>query len=112
MIATVGHAGLFPQPIGQQVVKVVAAQRGIAAGGQHFEHAAAQPQNGNIKGAAAQIVNRDDAFLPGIQAIGNRCRRRFVQQAQHVQPGHTRSVLGALALCIVKICGNGDHHAV
>ncbi|MNZ84135.1 NAD-specific glutamate dehydrogenase [compost metagenome] len=94
------------------MVKVVASQRGIPAGSQHFEHAAAQPQNGNIKGTAAQIVHRDNAFLPGIQAIGNRRRRRFVQQTQHVQPSQTRSVFGTLTLCIIKISRNGDHHAV
>ena len=94
------------------MVEVIAAQRGIPAGRQHFKHPAAQAQDRDIKGTAAEIVNRNHPFLTGVEAVGNRRRRRFVQQAQHVQACQTRGVFGALTLCIVKIGRNGDDYAV
>ncbi|GBE69703.1 hypothetical protein EKINANG_13530 [Enterobacter sp. KINAN-G] len=94
------------------MVEVIAAQRGIPAGRQHFKYPAAQAQDRDIKCPAAEIVNRDHPFLTGIEAVGNRRRRRFVQQTQHVQARQTRGVFGALTLCIIKVGRNGDHHAV
>ena len=94
------------------MVKIVAAERGITAGRQHFKHAAAQTQNRNIKSTAAKIVDSNHAFLTGVQTIGNRCCGRFVQQTQYVQARQTRGVFGPLTLCIVKVSRNGDYHAI
>jgi hypothetical protein len=43
------------------VVDVVAAQRRVAAGGQHLEHAGLEPQQREIEGSATEVV--DDALL-------------------------------------------------
>ena len=89
------------------VVKVIAAQPGIAVCGQHFKYAVPYFQNGNVKRTAAQVVNQYlmVAFL--IQAIGQRSSRRLVYYAQHFQTGYLARVLGRLALAVRKICRNG-----
>ena len=47
-----------------------------------------------------------------VQAVGNRCRGRLVEQAVDVQSRQTRRILGRLALCIVEIGWHGNHHTV
>jgi hypothetical protein len=44
-------------------IKVIASQRRVATGGQHFKHAFGQTQNTDIKGTAAQIIDSDNALL-------------------------------------------------
>ena len=68
--ALIGHAvllqvdaGLLLEGLGHvvddAVVEVVAAQAGIAVGGQHFKHAVADLQQAYVEGAAAQVVHQD-----------------------------------------------------
>ncbi|MNS28348.1 NAD-specific glutamate dehydrogenase [compost metagenome] len=94
------------------MVEVVAAEGRIAAGRQHFKHTTAEAQNGDIKGAATEIVNGNHPFLTGVEAVGNRRSGRFVEQAQNVQARQTCSVFGTLTLGIVEVSRNRDHHAV
>ena len=67
-----------------------------------------QPQDGHVERAAAEIVNRDQSFLLGVQAIGQRGRGRLVEQADDVQTGQSARVLGGLALRVVEIRRNRD----
>ena len=71
-----------------------------------------QTQDGDIEGAAPQIVNRDHPFLTGVKAIGDRGRGRLVEQTQYVQTGQTGRILGALTLGIIEIGGHGNDHAI
>jgi hypothetical protein len=99
---------VFADPAKQALIEIVAAQGGIAAGGQDFEYAAAEFENRDIECTAAQIVDREDAFRGVIQSIGDGRCGRLVEQAQHVQAGQLRGVFGGLALGIVEIGGNGN----
>ncbi len=54
----------------QAVVYIVAAQMSIAVGGQHFENAFVQFQDGNVEGTAAQIVNGDNAVFLLVETVG------------------------------------------
>ena len=47
-----------------------------------------------------------------VQAIGDGRRGGLVDQAQHIQARHLRSVFGGLALGVVKIGWHGNHHAI
>ena len=92
----------------QQVVDVVAAQVRVAVGGLHFEDAVAQLEDGDIECPAAEVVDRDGAFLGAIETVSQRGRGGLVHQPQYFQPGHAARVLGGLALRIVEIRGHGD----
>ena len=91
-----------------RLVEIFAAEERIAVGRFDFEHAVADFQNGNVEGAAAQIVNRHGAGFLLFHAIGQRGRRRFVDDAQDFKPGDFAGVLGRLTLAVVEIGGNGD----
>src|SRR6267154_273503 len=71
----------------QKIVDVVATQVGVAVGGENLIDVAVaggnEFENGDIEGAAAEIVASDFA-----------------------------GVLGGLALGIIEICGNSDNRAV
>ncbi|MNJ08453.1 NAD-specific glutamate dehydrogenase [compost metagenome] len=105
------QTGLLDNPAGDGMVEIIAAQGAVATGGKHFKHAAGQAQDGNIEGTAAQVVNGHQAFSVLVQAIGHGCSSRLVEQAQHVQPGQTRRILGSLALGVVEIGRHGDYRA-
>ncbi|MNK92194.1 NAD-specific glutamate dehydrogenase [compost metagenome] len=106
-----GQAGALDDPASDRVVEVIAAQGAIAAGSQDFEDTAGQAQNRNIEGAAAQVINRDQAFGVLIQTVSHGCRGRLIEQTQHVQTGQLGRILGGLTLSVVEIGRNGDHRA-
>ncbi|MNS80147.1 NAD-specific glutamate dehydrogenase [compost metagenome] len=97
--------------IRDQRVEIVAAQRGVAAGGNHFEDALRQAQDGDIERAAAQVVHGVHAFRGMIQAVGDGRRRGFIQQAQDVQARKPGRVARGLTLGVVEIRGHRDDGA-
>ena len=98
--------------LGDGAVEIVAAQRGVAAGRQHLEHALLQPQQREIEGAAAEIVDRVEAFRALVEAVGQRRRGRLVDQAQHFEAGDARGIAGRGARGIVEIGRHGDDGAL
>jgi hypothetical protein len=50
---------LFDEPIDDALVPVVAAQVGVAVGGQYFDHAIAYFENGDIERTAAEVKDED-----------------------------------------------------
>ncbi|EIM97742.1 NAD-specific glutamate dehydrogenase [Paraburkholderia hospita] len=106
-----GNVSLLQHMTIQRVIEVVAAERRIAARREYFENALRELQNGQIERAAAKVVHRVQTFRAVIETVGDRGRRRLVQQTQHVQAGETRGILGRLALRFVEIRGHRDHRA-
>ena len=92
----------------QLFVDVVAAEMRIAARGEHFEDSFAQLENGNVERAAAEVVNRDGALLAFLQAVRERCRSRFVDDAQDVESGNAAGIFRGLTLRIVEVGGDRD----
>ena len=105
------EAGLLGDVAEQALVEVVAAERGIAARGQHFEHALRQLEDRDVERAAAQVVHGEHAFLAVVEAIRDGGGRRLGQQAQHVQAGQLRGVLRRLALRVVEVGRHRDDGA-
>jgi hypothetical protein len=92
----------------EQVVDVVAAEMRVAVGGDDFENAVMQLEDGNVEGAAAEVVDRDDAVLFLVEAVGERRGGWFVDQAQDFEAGDAAGVFCGLTLCVVEIRRNGD----
>ncbi|CAK0601456.1 NAD-specific glutamate dehydrogenase [Burkholderia pseudomallei] len=105
------EARLREHVLEQQVIEIVAAERGIAARREHFEHALRELQNRQIERAAAEVIDRIEALRAVVEPVCDRGRGRLVQQAQHVQPREPRGVLRRLALRIVEIRGHRDDRA-
>ena len=104
---------LFFEAVGnvvhEPVVKIIPAQVGVSVGGLNLEHPVSDFQNGNVKGAAAQVKHGDLALFAAVHAIGQGRGRGLVDDAQHVEPGDLARVLGGLALAVIKIGRHGDH---
>ena len=90
------------------LIKVVAAEVGVAVGGQNLDNAVADIQNGNIKRAAAKVIDHD--FLLGllVNAVGQSGCGRLVDDTLDVKTCDLAGVLGGLTLCVVEICRNGN----
>ena len=99
-IGDVVHQGLVP---------VVAAQMGVAVGGEDLEDPVGDVEDRDVERAAAQVEDGDLLVLLLVEAIGQRRRRRLVDDPRHLQPGDLAGVLGRLPLAVVKIRRHRDH---
>ena len=61
VIAEGVQSGLFQHPAIHSPVEIVAAEGGVVVGGEHFENALGQLEDGNIECAAAQVTTEDPA---------------------------------------------------
>ncbi len=102
----------FDDPAEHAMVEVVAAERRVAVGREHLEHASRQAQDRDVERAAAEVVDGVDAFGRIVEPVGDRRRRRLVQQPQDRQARERRRILGRLALRVVEVRGHGDDRAV
>src|SRR5207244_5916971 len=79
---------LLERPTKNPVIEIVAAERGVAVGGQHFEYATRQLEDRDIERAAAQVINRVSAFGSVVEPVRDRRGGGLVQQSQHWQAGN------------------------
>ena len=97
------------------LVKILATQKGVAIGGEHFELLFAIDvgnfDDGDVKRAAAQVIYRDlaVAFFVFVHSKGQGRGGGLVDDALDIQTGNTARVLGGLALSVVEIGRHGDH---
>ena len=75
----------------------------------HFKESVSNVQNRNIKRAATQIINRNFLILLLVQAVGQRSRRRLVDDSENFQTRNLPSVLRGLALTVVEVSRHRDH---
>ena len=105
--AVLGLEGVC-HPVDDALVEVVAAQMGVAVGGQNFGDAVAHLDDGDIEGAAAQVVDHDLLVIFLIDAVCQRSGSRLVDDTLDVQAGDGAGVLGSLTLAVVEVSRNGD----
>ena len=92
----------------QQVVDVVATEVSVAVSGDHLEDALVQLENRDVESAAAQVVNRNRFGVLLVETVGQRCRRRFIHQAQDFEARDAAGVFGGLPLRIVEVRRDRD----
>ena len=90
------------------LVEVFAAEEGVAVGGAHFDDVVAHFEDGDIEGAAAEVVHGDLFVGLAVEAVGEGSGGGFVDDALHFKTGDLAGVLGGLALGVVEVGGNGD----
>ncbi len=93
----------------QTHVEILATKEGVAISGFDLEHPIADFQNRHVERATAEIVNGDDAGLFLVKAVGERRRRRLIDDAHHLKAGDLAGILGCLTLGIVEIGRHRDH---
>src|SRR6266436_7270193 len=100
----------------EKIVDVVAAEVRVTIGGKNLENVAFgcgdELEDGNVEGAAAEIVDGDFAALLFVQAVGERGRSWFVDETENFEAGNFTGVLGGLALGVMEIGRHGDDSAV
>ena len=111
----VGHV------FGQPQVPIVAAKLHVAVGGDGLDLAGRQPQQRDVEGAAAKIINQQRHFFPESCVGGEiperlaktQCGgRRLVDDVEHREAGHFAGVGRALAAGLVKVGRHRDDHAI
>ncbi len=105
-------AVLFLEFVGEVVddahVEIFAAQERVPVGRFHLEQAVVDFQDGDVEGAAAEVIDRDRLAFLLVQTVGQRGRGRFVDNAQDFQARDLAGVLGGLTLGVVEIGRNRD----
>ena len=99
---------LGSEVVDDTLVEVIAAQTGIAVGGQHLEHAVADLQQAHVERAAAEVVNQNLVGIVLVKAVGQRGGRRLVDDAQHFEARDAARVLRRLTLAVGEVRRDGD----
>ena len=92
-------------PVHHALVDVVAAQVRVAVGGLHFHHAFAHFQDGNVEGAAAEVVDGNGFVLLLVKPVGQRRGRGLIHDAQNFETRDFAGIFGRLALASLKYAG-------
>ena len=104
LLELVGH------PVDDHVVEVVASEVGVAVGRFDLEHAVAQFQNRDIERTAAQVVHGDlHVLISLVQTVGERGRRRLVDDPADFQARDLTGFLGRLTLRVREVGRYGDN---
>ena len=96
-------------PLNDALVDVITAQVRVAIGGFDFDNAFAHFENGDIKSSATQVIDRNRLVFFLVETVSERRCGRLIDDARYFKTRNLASLLGGLALAVVKICGNGDH---
>ena len=99
---------LSDQVIDQSAVPVITTEVRVTVRRFNFKNAVADFENRDVKGATTQVVNGDHFVLSLIQAIGECCGRRLVNNTLHFKTGNLTGILSRLALRIVKVSRHCD----
>ena len=94
--------------IDDALVEVVAAEAGVAVGGQHLKHAVANLQQAHVERAAAEVVHQNLVGIVLVKAVGQRSGGRLVDDTQDFQARDAARVLGRLTLAVGEVRRHGD----
>ena len=104
-----GVLELVDQPVHDLVVPVVATELGVPRGGLHLEDAVADLEHRDVEGPTAEVEDQHGAVgVLLVEPVGQRGRRRLVDDAQDLEPGDRPGLLGGRPLGVVEVGRHGD----
>jgi hypothetical protein len=81
----------------------------VTGGRPDLDHAVADLQQRDVERTAAEVEDQDGLFLAAfVEAVGQCRRRRFVDDAQHVEAGNLAGFLGGLTLGVIEVGRHSD----
>merc|ERR1719401_1167965 len=86
------------------LIEILAAQVGVAVGSHHLEDAVVDGQQGDIEGAATEVVDQNVLLRLLVEAVGNGSCSGLVDNPEHVHARDRAGVLRGLPLGIVEVC--------
>ena len=95
--------------VDKSVVEVVAAEVVITCGCKNLLNTVAHFDDGNIEGAAAEVVNHNLLVVLFVCAVGKSRSGRLVDDTLYLKACDFACVLSRLTLRIGEVCGNGDN---
>ena len=101
VIAQVDTVGLleFLQYVSDETaVEIFASEEGISSSSQHFDDAAPELQNRDVKCSTAQVVNGNLLLPLFTNPIRESCGGRLVDDSQHFEARDLSGILGGLSL--------------
>ena len=81
----------------------------VTCGCKNLLNAVAHFDDGNIEGAAAEVVNHNLLIVLFINTVCKSCGCRLVDDSLDVKTGNFACVLCCLALSVGEVCRNGDN---
>ena len=101
------------QVVDQFVVEILAAEVVVAVARQHVHLLLADLEDGDIEGAAAEIVHEDSLrCLALLEVVCQRGRSGLVQDAEDSKAGDVSRLLRRFPLRVVEVRGHGDHRVL
>ena len=99
----------FRDPVDDHVVPIFAAEPMIAVGREHLDLVAFDPHDRDVESAAAEIEHENRlVFVEFVEAVGERGRRRLVDDLENVQPGELAGGDRRGPLGVIEVSRNGD----
>ncbi|EMA19762.1 NAD-specific glutamate dehydrogenase [Haloarcula amylolytica JCM 13557] len=99
---------LVGEVVDDGVVPVVATEVVVPVGRDDLVDASTQVEDGDVEGAAPEVVHEDRLVGLVVEAVGHRGRGRLVDDAFDLEAGDLPGVLGRLALSVVEVRRDGN----
>ena len=97
-----GLPELVDEPVDDAVVEVVTAEVGVAVRAEHLEGAVADLEDGDVEGAATEVVDGDNFVGLLVEAVGEGGGGGLVDDAEDVEAGDAARVLVACRWASLK----------
>ena len=107
-VHTIGALEFADHPLHDALIEVIAAQAVVAGSGQNLDDTVINIQNGDIKRAAAKVIDHDLLALLLIHTVGKGGSGRLVDDTLDVKTGDLAGILRSLTLSVREVGGNGD----
>ena len=90
----------------QTAIEVVASEGVVAGVGEDFELLVFDVQDRDVKGAPAEVENRQPSAVGSAETVGQRGRRGLIQEPKNFEAGQASCILGRLTLALIEKSGH------